>query len=284
MTAQLAILNKSSVALAADSAATVIVDGVVKIHQSNKLFALRKDNPIGVMVYGNAEFMGVPWATLIDMYRSSATSQGRTIRECVKDFLKFIKDAKICNSDAEVEYATQIAISALDSVRMDIDANSQNRKREKGEPLNSRERNDLLRSIIERTLQNVDKSRPFKTMDSKQLDVVFEKVLTEADAFIDGILDNYHSYKRDRKNFADLLRRILYGSIERQIMSRAYSGVVIAGFGEQEIFPTLVEAKVDGFIAGALRVKLGSHHGIRRDNPCVVVPFAQRDMVIQYPP
>lgn len=201
MTAQLAILNKSSVALAADSAATVIVDGVVKIHQSNKLFALREDEPIGVMVYGNAEFMGVPWATLIDMYRSSATSQGRTVREYVKDFLKFIKDPKICNSDAEVEYATQVAISALYSVRMDVDANSQDRTRDKGAPLTRRERNDLFRSIIERTLQNIDEARPFKTIDPKQLDIVFKKVLAEADEFIERMLDNYDVYKPNRKDF-----------------------------------------------------------------------------------
>ena len=283
MTAQLAILNKSSVALAADSAATVIVDGVVKIHQSDKLFALREDKPIGVMVYGNAEFMGVPWATLVSMYRSSATtSQGRTTREYVKDFLKFIKDAKICNSDAEVDYATQVAISALYSVRMDIDANGQNRTRDKGGPLTRRERNDLFRSIIERTLQNVDEARPFRTMDSKKLDVVFERVLTQADEFIDRMLESNHIYKRDRKKFCCLLQRISYGSIERQIMSRAYSGVVIAGFGEQEIFPTLVETKVDGFVAGALRVKFGFHHDIGRDNSCVVVPFAQRDMVSRF--
>ena len=282
MTAQLAILNKSSVALAADSAATVIVDGVVKIHKSNKLFALMEDKPVGIMVYGNAEFMGVPWATLIDMYKSSAKDPAKTVREYVKDFLKFIKDAKICNSDAEVEHATQVAISALYSVRMDIDANSQDRTRDKGGSLTRPERNDLFRSIIERTLNGVEEARPFKTIDSKQLGIVFKKVLAEAEALIDRMLDNYGVYKSNRKKFADLLRRILYGSIERQIMSRAYSGVVIAGFGEQEIFPTLVEAKVDGFVAGALRATFGSHHDIGRDNPCVVVPFAQRDMVIRF--
>lgn len=283
MTAQLAILNKSSVALAADSAATVIVDGVVKIHQSNKLFVLREDKPIGVMVYGNAEFMGVPWATLISMYRSSATSQGSTTREYVKDFLKFIKDAKVCNSDAEVENATQVAISALYSIRMDIDANSQDRTRDKSGPLTRRERNDLFRGIIERTIRNIDEVRPFRTVDSRQLDAVFESVLTEVDTYINRMLDNYHIYKRDRKRFVDLLQRISYRSIERQIMSRAHSGVVIAGFGEQEIFPTLVEAKIDGFVAGALRVKFGSYHDIGRDgNSCVVVLFAQRDMMSRF--
>ena len=284
MTAQLAILNKISVALAADSAATVIVDGVVKIHQSNKLFVLREDKPIGVMVYGNAEFMGVPWATLINMYRSSATKiQKSTTREYVKDFLKFIKDSKICNADAEVDNAIQLAVSALHSVRIDVNETGRNRTRDKGGPLTRREHNDLFESIIERTLQIINETRRFKMMDSKKLDTIFEKILHEANPLIDQMLDEHLIYRHDRKKFIDVLRRISYGSIERQMMSRAHSGVVIAGFGEHEIFPTLVEAKIDGFVAGTLRVKFGSHHDIGRDGThAVVVPFAQCDMAIRF--
>lgn len=275
MTAQIAILNKSSVALAADSAATVIVDDVIKIHQSNKLFVLREDKPVGVMVYGNSEFMGVPWATLINMYRSSATkSQGRTIREYVKDFLKFIKDTKICNSDAEIDNAIQVVASALYLVGVDVRASG---------PLTRRERNDLFESIVDRRLQNIHRTHPFRTVDSKQLDAIFEKILPKANAVIDRMLDEHLIYRRNRNKFSDVLRRISYGSIERQIMSRGHSGVVIAGFGEQEIFPTLVEVKIDGFVAGALRVTCGSHYDIGRDGTqAVVVPFAQRKMVSRF--
>ena len=284
MTAQLAILNKSSVALAADSAATVIVDGVMKIHQSNKLFVLREDKPVGVMVYGNAEFMGVPWATLINMYRNSETkNQGRTIREYVKDFLKFIKDTKICNSEAEVDNAIQMVGSALYLVGMDVDAIGRSRTRDKGGPLTGDERNDLFESIIDRTLQITHRTHPFRTMDSKQLDAIFDKIRHEVDAAIDRMLDKHLIYKRDRNKFSDVLRRISYGSIERQIMSRGHSGVVIAGFGEQEIFPTLVEARIDGFVAGTLRAKIVSHHDIGRGRThAVVLPFAQQEMVDRF--
>ena len=233
MTAQLAILNKSSVALAADSAATVIVDGVIKIHQSNKLFILREDKSVGIMVYGNAEFMGVPWATLINMYRNSATkSQGRTIRGYVKDFLKFIKDTKICNFDAEIDNANQMVDSALYLVEMDVDAIVRSRTRDKGGPLTRRERNDLFESIVYRRLQIIHEIHPFRTMDSKQLDAIFMEVRSKADAVIDRMLDKHLIYRRDRNKFSDVLRRISYESIERQIMSRGHSGVVIAGFGE----------------------------------------------------
>jgi len=73
MTAEVAILNKTAVALAADSAITL---GSQKIYNSgNKLFSLSKYRPVGIMVFGNAEFMGIPWETIIKFYRSKLKSK-----------------------------------------------------------------------------------------------------------------------------------------------------------------------------------------------------------------
>lgn len=59
MASELAVLNKLGVALAADSAVTIGGGPALKIYDTvNKLFALSKRAPVGVMVYGNADFMG----------------------------------------------------------------------------------------------------------------------------------------------------------------------------------------------------------------------------------
>lgn len=56
MTAELVVMNKSAVAMAADSAVTVSGAGTPNIYNSvNKLFALTKFSPVGIMVYGGAE-------------------------------------------------------------------------------------------------------------------------------------------------------------------------------------------------------------------------------------
>jgi len=67
MTAEVAILNKLAIALAADCAVTVqTIKGQAKVYNSaNKLFALSRTQPVGIMIYGNAEFMGVTWETII---------------------------------------------------------------------------------------------------------------------------------------------------------------------------------------------------------------------------
>ncbi len=95
MTAEIALLNKTAVALAADSAMTIQSAG--KIYPVEKLFALTKHQPVGAMIYNNAEFMGVPWETIIKMYRAHiGTAAKATCEEYLKDFLEFVRTHPAC--------------------------------------------------------------------------------------------------------------------------------------------------------------------------------------------
>jgi hypothetical protein len=92
MTAEVAILNRNAVALAADSAVTLRLPSGTKIYQTNKLFALSKYEPVAVMVYGSADFMGIPWETIVKRYRAQlgARSFGK-VHEYGADFLNFVE-------------------------------------------------------------------------------------------------------------------------------------------------------------------------------------------------
>ncbi|MBV8976565.1 MAG: hypothetical protein JO261_12970 [Alphaproteobacteria bacterium] len=70
MTSEIAVMNQRAVALAADSAVTLI-DGstVVVRNDTRKLFNLLDGRPVGVMFFGVADIMGHPWEQLIDHYQ-----------------------------------------------------------------------------------------------------------------------------------------------------------------------------------------------------------------------
>jgi len=70
MTSEIAVMNQRAVALAADSAVTLI-DGstVVVRNDQRKLFNLLEGRPVGVMFFGVADIMGHPWDQLIDHYQ-----------------------------------------------------------------------------------------------------------------------------------------------------------------------------------------------------------------------
>lgn len=92
MTAEIGILNRNAVALAADSAVTLDLPEGPKIYLVNKLFTLSKYEPVGVMVYGNADLMGVPWETIIKGYRAQlGTRSFRTVDGYAGDLLNFVE-------------------------------------------------------------------------------------------------------------------------------------------------------------------------------------------------
>lgn len=70
MTSEIAVMNQRAVALAADSAVTLIDGGTVVVrNDQRKLYNLLEGRPVGVMFFGVADIMGHPWEHLIDHYQ-----------------------------------------------------------------------------------------------------------------------------------------------------------------------------------------------------------------------
>ncbi len=70
MTSEIAVMNQRAVALAADSAVTLIDGGTVVVrNDQRKLFNLLEGRPVGVMFFGVADIMGHPWEHLIEHYQ-----------------------------------------------------------------------------------------------------------------------------------------------------------------------------------------------------------------------
>ena len=72
MTSEIAVMNQRAVAMAADSAVTLI-DGrmVVTRNEQRKLYQLVEGQPVGLMFFGMADVMGHPWDQLIDHYQKT---------------------------------------------------------------------------------------------------------------------------------------------------------------------------------------------------------------------
>jgi hypothetical protein len=69
MTAEVGVMNRLGVALAADSAVSIGYDAGKIWTSADKLFQLTHAAPVGVMIYGNADFVGIPWETIVKEYR-----------------------------------------------------------------------------------------------------------------------------------------------------------------------------------------------------------------------
>ena len=277
MTAEVALLNKSAVALAADSAMTLGSTG--KIYPANKLFSLSRHAPLGIMIYNATEFMEVPWETLIKGYRDALGKESRaTVREYVDDFLAYIFNPEICTDEVVERNTLRIATENFDMIR-EAALNRLRQTVNQTRRWSTRDEGNAIRRAAEERLVILENGGESQSMERVNAARVAFTYRDELDALISRVFENLHVFCRDRR----LLHRIFGVGIRSAELSRGNSGVVIAGFGEDEMFPTLAEVVTDGVVAGTLKYNLGRYNDIGRSGTYSAnVPFAQSEMVQRF--
>lgn len=272
MTAEVAVLNKSAVAPAADSAMSVRVGNTEKTYPTNKLFALTKQRPIGIMIYNNAEFMNIPWETIIKMYRHELGSIGKaTVRAYAEDFLGFIGNAAICTDEQRNHNLLRIANDILYRIAREIDEAARAPSIE-GET-------DVLtvfRNIVDKHFTRLTEAGEAPSMQALDAGALVGEHEAELDELIDRHFPNYAIDSAARRS----LLSVFEAAIKSAQLSGKYSGLVFAGFGEDEIFPSLVEVMTDGAVGNVVKADTRMIYDLARTGTrTAIVPFAQSEMV-----
>lgn len=123
MTAEIAILNKEAIALASDSAVTLSGDSSPKIFTSaNKLFSLSKYHPVGIMLYQNASFMGVPWEVIIKLYKNKlGLNKFDKLEDYSEDFIRFLAEGNsLFPAQIQDQHVIESILNYLLYIRSDI--------------------------------------------------------------------------------------------------------------------------------------------------------------------
>ena len=266
MTAEVAVLNKSAVALAADSAMSVGDTG--KTYPTNKLFALTKYRPIGLMIYNNAEFMGIPWETIVKMYRHELGPLGKaTVTDYAEDFLGYVVNKTICTDEQRHGNFRRIMADLLRRIARDT------RK-----ALNAPSANQecAVRNLVEQhaaLLARAGEAPSMQNVDASAL-------VAQHDIEINGAIDHYFSNYDIDDSVRQSLHDIVGSAIGSAQLSGGFSGLVFAGFGEDEIFPSLVEVVTDGVVGNVAKADVKKTIDLgRTGTQTAIVPFAQSEMV-----
>jgi hypothetical protein len=87
MTCEVIVMNKRGIALATDSAVTLLTkskDGEREkvYHTAEKLFSLSPSVPVAIMTYGSADMMGMPWETIVKVYAQKLGNRRFETLEC----------------------------------------------------------------------------------------------------------------------------------------------------------------------------------------------------------
>lgn len=285
MTAVVGILNKECVALAADSAVTVSGWGNRKIfNKANKIFRLSKNQPVGVMLYNSASFMGVPWEVILKVYREHLGNKAfPRLIDYQSDFIQFLKDRAYFSSQEDQDAALhQFSSIALELAIRESLQYFEHLPQPKAEKLENNPQ-DAIRCIIQYIYALLDDT-------NKTVEILPEWGDFEPDSFIHDaktIID--HAINDSFKDLAAYLeendKTLLYKFIFEKSRSSEflgmYTGLIFAGYGGDEIFPSLTPLKISFVWKDRLRYIEDSRNyaTISNVNPSVIRPFAQTDVI-----
>src|ERR1700722_17619307 len=121
MTAEIAIMNRSAVTRATDSAVTLTVRGTEKIYNSaDKLFELSDMDPMGIMIYNNLEYMGISLEVAIKQFRLKRI-HFNSVAEAADEFFKYLLEELAPDETLQRQHATELLYQDFLEIRMRFD-------------------------------------------------------------------------------------------------------------------------------------------------------------------
>lgn len=273
MTAEIGILNKNGVVLAADSAVTITNGTNSKVlNSARKLFTLPNEHSIGIMIYGNASFMGVPWDIIISEFKKSIENEVLSnTSQYIDSLINFLIEFKpIQSQEALTHYVTQQTLNYLDIIFQDAQ-NEADKRSSNGETITLDVFNDIALEKTKQYSDSISKSFNFNNENFEMLEAELELITSKLKQFIDD------SKLKDELNFLaeTIYKAIFLGYDDRD----SVTGLVIAGYGNEEIFPSLQQIELSGVFAQRLIWNVISEIQVSQNEGCHIIPFAQSEMV-----
>ena len=288
MTAEIAIINKTAVALATDSAVTIATGSRQEkiFDTADKLFELCEHNSIGIMIYNGMNFAETPLPSLIKLFRKTSCGYDN-VETAARAFLDFLQDYGAKAPDAVKERnLAQIIYPRLLRIRQEANKIFEKElqpiiQAKKGN-IDGIDISKIANNILERVCD--DYINVLKTLDSALFIDKALRLSKEQNAFINKtISDIFTAVIPQIKKKLVIVSTLL---IEKNVMSDSVTGIIIAGFGRDDIFPTLISYEVDGIIGDSLKYTLTNHVDIdikdHSASRATVIPFAQKEMVERF--
>lgn len=274
MTSEFAVLNKTAVALAADSKVTTGRSGREKTYDTaNKLFTLSKHHPIGIMINGNAEFMHYPWETIIKIYRKEhGSTELATVREYVEHFLQYLP--RFLNyTDLDVD-RNVIAICSSELLKIRERAFS---KIMHHGATGKRPIRQIVTDCVGEYYEYYEAKPELSLRLQLSVSGFGRRYGSKIDEMIADLFSDFAPATTKR-----LLKQCCFLILTKQVFSDLHSEIVIAGFGDTERFPSLISYNIDGIVNDRLKIQQSHDIDISREMTGAIVPFAQDDLGFRF--
>jgi hypothetical protein len=279
VTAEVGVLNSIGVALAADSAVSVGRDADKIYPSANKIFQLSCSAPVAVMIYGNANLAGLPWETIIKVYRKQlGDTRFDTVREYGEDLVAFLASGK--HGMFPKKQQDRHAVMVVFSIFEEIDSSFRHRLWDEARAGNEPEQDDIAELLHDQVLEFLKYIREVELLPGFSEEDV-ERAQKRYGKEIAAITGAAFPVELAGKTMT-ALKKLGAEILCRNVPTHQRSGVVIAGFGEKQYMPAIVSHEIEEMALGRLRHIVADESQIGDDSTALVIPFAQGEMVYSF--
>lgn len=276
MTAVIGLMNKTGIALAADSAVTVSGNNQKKIYNTaNKIFTLSKYHPVGIMIFSSANFMSIPWETIIKLYRKNLNSTSFDyLIDYKNDFLKFLKEQNyytpLASQEFELGKFIYWNLNLLKNEALNIIP--------EGTP--AEEQDEIFFNYIKETLNNnIQALNDNNIVTEDYADYTIEQFTAFADTELRKVAKLIFEERIISEEIITLLINQFYLHIKSDTFLFESTGLVFAGFGEKEIYPSVTSIQTAEVFDNRLRYYEIKTRSVSDTNDGQILPFAQTDVI-----
>jgi hypothetical protein len=242
---------------------------------ANKLFTLSKFAPVGVLVYNNAEINSVPVEIIIKGFRDQlGQKRFKTLKEYGACFLDFLQTGSPMTADSKELNFAQLLYLTIRNV-------FENAIRLRSETTEQHDLNFYISESARELSAIAERAGPFEQFSKLSID----DVAKERKEFIAQIFYEVVTHFKQEHDLPELKDELIAAIVRCALMhvfSRMrlpnYTGVVIAGYGDNEYFPSYQKYETNGFTPYGLRCYGPIVSEITHDNGAEVGAFAQADM------
>jgi len=281
MTSEIAILNSNAVAMAADSAVTIGREAGKVYTSADKLFQMSNNAPVGIMFYGKAAFLGVPWETVVKCYRSELGNKTfPKLTDYMEDFIRFVKRSrKMFPRKYQRDDVHTIILSFFHFILTkfkNITDHEYDQQREMTEAQVKR----LLADLIREELQKTKKFPKLQGMSTRVTDAIKKEYGHDIAPIQRKVFENLPMTPSTKRHLKEIVFELI--TSERLREGQQDTGLVVAGFGEKEHFPRLIERVLFGIVANYPLYAVKEHASIESGGQAILVPLAQKEMVMTF--
>jgi len=220
---------------------------------------------VGIMFYGSADLFGCHWEIIVKLFRQHCKNiKFEKLSEFAKEFIDFISSDKWFDSEATEISSAHIIALAIEHINEGIGYESvmefrQEIKRESKELIEAIAENDQIISVSKTDfIQNHE-----KIIKKFSEEILGQKIVNTILKPIQDYVYEFFIRKGCRSGFE--------------------TGIVIFGYGDEEIFPSICEYVVDGCCCGNLRYWANRSMNLNdRSRKGAIIPFAQADVATTF--